>query len=172
MVPKRRTSGRERDVLAVGEVQGVVAIQETVEGEQRFGAGGVQFGEVDERRPAERPGDVTVFPAGLGASLAVAMQLGRPDQGDVANLAGEGNPVVGESEQSSELLDVVVLAGAHVAPDGDVQRYERVGGLATDLLDLGELVEHAEIHVVRVGLGDLGRRGAHSPVGLWGCRRR
>ncbi len=146
--------GPEANRLPGGQVEGLVAIEQPVQGEQGLRPGGVQFRHVDQGRAPQRPGDVAVLPAALGAALAVAVELDRPDQGDVAHLAGQGDPVVGEAEQSGELLQVVVLAGPHVTPQRHVE-----GGvgdlLPPDLLEAGQLVEHAEVDVVRIGLGDL-----------------
>ena len=147
--------GAQGDGLAIGKIERRVAIEKSVEGEQRLGAGGVQLGEVEQRRAPQCPGDVAILPPALGAALAVAVEPGRPDEGHVADLAGERDPEVGEPEPGGELLDVVVLAGAHVASDREMEREKarRVG--APHCLDLGEAVQHPEIDVVGVGGGDL-----------------
>ena len=111
-------------------------VEQPVEGEQRLGAGGVELRQVEQRRAPQRPGDVPVLPTALRAALPVPVQLHRPDQGDVAHLAGQRDPVVGEAEQGGELLQVVVLAGPHVAAQRHVQRAV-VEVLATDLFQLG-----------------------------------
>ena len=154
-MPNTRTSGRKPDGFAGGKVEGAVSIQQSVEGEEGFGPGGIQLGEVEQGRPAQRPGDVAVLPPALGSALAIAVKTGRSDQGHVAHLPGERDPVVGQAEPGRELLDVMVLAGAHVAPHRQMKRREpfRVG--APNRLDLGKAVEHPEIDVVRIGLGDL-----------------
>ncbi len=49
----------------------------------------------------------------------------------------------------------MILAGSHVAPDRQVQRGEAFRLGSTYRLDLGEAIEHPEVDVVGVGLGDL-----------------
>src|SRR5688572_14802883 len=83
------------------------------------------------------------------------MQAGRPDEGDVAHLSCERDPVIGQPELRRELLDVVVLPGAHVAPDREMKRRETFRFGPAYRLDLGKAIEHAEIDVVRIGGGDL-----------------
>ena len=111
--------------LAGLELERLVPVEQAVESEQGLGACGVQLREVDEGRAAQRPGDVAVLPAALGPALAVTVELDRADERDVADLAGQRDAVVGESEQRGELLEVVVLAGAHVAAQREVQRSAR-----------------------------------------------
>jgi hypothetical protein len=49
----------------------------------------------------------------------------------------------------------VVLAGAHVAPDRDVERHEASAPERRTFLELGEAVQHPQVDIVGVGLGDL-----------------
>ena len=61
---------------------------------------------------------------------------------------------MGEAEQGGELLQVVVLAGPHVAAQRHMQRAV-VEVLAADLFQLGEPVQHPQVDVERVGVGDV-----------------
>jgi hypothetical protein len=54
-----------------------------------------------------------------------------------------------------ELFDVVVFAGSHVAPDGQMERGESFGLGPADGFDLSKPIEHPQIDIVRIGLGDL-----------------
>ncbi len=49
----------------------------------------------------------------------------------------------------------MVFACAHVALDRDMERDEAVDTVAARFLELGEPVQHSQIHIVRVGLGNL-----------------
>ncbi len=134
-----------------------------MEREQCLGPGGVQLRQVEQGRTAQGAGDLAILPAGLGAAFAVSLQLGGPDQGHVPHLAGEGDAVIGKTHQGGELLDVVVLSRPHVAAHGQMQRYEALQVLPPHRLHLGEAIQHAQVHVVGVGLGDLA-----GPLGILG----
>ncbi|MCA1735296.1 MAG: hypothetical protein LC739_04050 [Actinobacteria bacterium] len=54
-----------------------------------------------------------------------------------------------------ELLDVVVLAGAHMTAHRKMERRETFRVRAAHRLHLGKAVEHPEIDVMGVGLRDL-----------------
>src|SRR5665811_869 len=95
------------------------------------------------------------LPTAFRATHAVTVQLCRPDKRDVPHFAGERNSVVGKLKQRCELFNVMVLAGAHVSTNGHVQGHKGRSGCAAYLLNCREPVQHAEIHVVRVRLGDL-----------------
>ena len=145
----------ERHGLSGREVERRIPVQQAVQGEQRLGAGGVQFGQVHQGGPAQRPRDVTVLPTTLGASEAVPVELDRADQGDVPHLSRQRYPVVGQAQPGGELLDVVVLAGSHVAAHREVERDRALRLLPPDLLHLREPVEHADVDIVRVRLRNL-----------------
>jgi hypothetical protein len=49
----------------------------------------------------------------------------------------------------------MVFAGAHVTSDGHVKRDQALGVATSGLFHLGEAIEHPEIDIVRVWLGDL-----------------
>src|SRR5690606_11231245 len=85
----------------------------------------------------------------------VSIETGRPDQGDIADLAGEWNAEVGESHGGSELLDVVILSGTHVPADGDVEWYQPGSTGSSGGFELGEAIEHPQIDIVGIGLRDL-----------------
>jgi hypothetical protein len=125
-----------------------------VEGKQRLGSCGVELRQIHQCRTPQRPCDVSILPAGFGASLPVAVKLDGTDERDVAHLACEWNPVVGEIQPGGELLQIMVLAGAHVTAQRDMERSVGDPGSA-DLLDRGESVEHPQIDIMRIGLRDL-----------------
>ena len=75
-----------------------------MEGKQCFGSGGIELRQVHQCRTAQRSGDVSVLPVRLGATLAVAVKLDGPDECDVAYLACERDPVIGELQTGGELF--------------------------------------------------------------------
>ena len=132
-----------------------MAIEQAVQGEEGLRPGRVELGQVDESRTSQRPRDVAVLPAALGAALAVPVELHRSDQRDVTHLPRQRDAVVGRAEEGRELLQVVILAGAHVASQSQVER-DAVEILAANGLQSGQPIQHSQVDVVRIRLRDMG----------------